>query len=545
MTQRSFLVPLLATLVLACAEEGVSTTDTTSSGGSNNAGAAGQGGAAGSSAGQGGSQGGSGGDSGTSGQGGESGTSGQAGSSTAGQGGSDAGSGGSDAGAGGSDAGAGGSDAGAGGSDAGAGGSGAGAGGGGAGVAGSGGSDAGAGGSDAAGSGGSDTAGAGGMVGAVCGGKTGKTCDKGAFCNVDGHCGYTDGTGTCEALPEACAEDCPGVCGCDGEFYCNACTAHAQGVSISESKDCLGAGGAGQGGSAGSGGSGGSTGAVCGGKTGKTCDKEAFCNVDGHCGYTDGTGTCEALPQGCTADCPGVCGCDGEFYCNACNAHAQGVSVSDSTSCLPAVDCSPFAAKLQPEFQMVGACTAVVRLDYTTKAILGYAVRCGKYSLTDEATARKAAVASTGFGASSKQIAGANPEDEYVFFQPPGDIGDVAAVHRRTGLAVFGGSIIGLGKGDISFPKEWRPASDLGKSCDNTKIMVPPARGFDLQDGATLPDKETEAALQVVWKTALPQAMAQANYIFDAMVLLYPRSVFAFDPATAEWIVLLNGGWLD
>ena len=239
-----------------------------------------------------------------------------------------------------------------------------------------------------------------------------------------------------------------------------------------------------------------------------------------------------------------MCGCDGQFYCNACGAHAKGVSVSDSKSCLQA-DCSAEAAALLPEFQLVGACTAVVRLDYKTRGLLGYAVRCGKYSFTDEKGARQAAVTSTGFGASSPQIAGANPEDEFVFFQKPADIGNVAAVHRRTGQAVFGGSIIGLGKGDITFPKEWRPASELGENCDSSKYTVPPARGFDLRSGQALPDGDVQASLQAVWKTALPQAMAQANYIFDAMVLLYPRAVFEFDPASAEWIVLLNGGWLE
>ena len=49
----------------------------------------------------------------------------------------------------------------------------------------------------------------------------------------------------------------------------------------------------------------------------------------------------------------------------------------------------------------------------------------------------------------------------------------------------------------------------------------------------------------MVWLTAVPLAMAKANYVFDAMVLLYPRSVFAFEPGTAEWIVMVNGGWLE
>jgi hypothetical protein len=29
----------------------------------------------------------------------------------------------------------------------------------------------------------------------------------------------------------------------------------------------------------------------------------------------------------CTADCPGVTGCDGNFYCNECIANQQGIRV--------------------------------------------------------------------------------------------------------------------------------------------------------------------------------------------------------------------------
>lgn len=29
----------------------------------------------------------------------------------------------------------------------------------------------------------------------------------------------------------------------------------------------------------------------------------------------------------CTADCPGVTGCDGKFYCNECEANANGITI--------------------------------------------------------------------------------------------------------------------------------------------------------------------------------------------------------------------------
>ena len=54
----------------------------------------------------------------------------------------------------------------------------------------------------------------------------------------------------------------------------------------------------------------------------------------------------------------------------------------------------------------------------------------------------------------------------------------------------------------------------------------------------------TEAAYAVL-DTALPAAFWQWGYVFDIMVLLYPRSVGAFNPTTAEYIVLLNAGYLE
>ena len=35
----------------------------------------------------------------------------------------------------------------------------------------------------------------------------------------------------------------------------------------------------------------------------------------------------------CPADCPGVCGCDGETYCNACIANSAGIRVVGNSPC--------------------------------------------------------------------------------------------------------------------------------------------------------------------------------------------------------------------
>jgi len=208
--------------------------------------------------------------------------------------------------------------------------------------------------------------------------------------------------------------------------------------------------------------------------------------------------------------------------------------------------CEDLVAAIASETGIVGSCTAIVRLNYTSMAILGWQLLCGSYSMpVTEAEARAQAQADTGYGASGTMVNPASPEDEYVFFQAPGDFGGAAAVSARTGLSVFGGSIIWMGTGDITYPDDWRPASDLGQDCPRYPTL-PPAVGYRIAESSeALSAGEVSAALDVVWDTALPEGMWTSNYIFDAVVLLYARSVGAFDPSTAEWIVLVNGGWLE
>jgi hypothetical protein len=99
-------------------------------------------------------------------------------------------------------------------------------------------------------------------------------------------------------------------------------------------------GAAGRGGSAGRGGAAGNSGAagsgggrVCGGIAGLACEGDEWCDYPDNCGDGDVQGVCRPKPGVCTRDCPGVCGCDGNFYCNACNAQEQGIDVSPDATC--------------------------------------------------------------------------------------------------------------------------------------------------------------------------------------------------------------------
>ena len=116
-----------------------------------------------------------------------------------------------------------------------------------------------------------------------------------------------------------------------------------------EAADCsTGAGGSGgTAGAGGTGGTGGTAGAagnpgdassdVCGGIASLRCTdpNTTFCDYPDQmaCGAGDATGVCTPRPDSCSKDCPGVCGCDGKRYCNACEANRAGIDVQPMGTC--------------------------------------------------------------------------------------------------------------------------------------------------------------------------------------------------------------------
>src|SRR5690606_29790979 len=74
----------------------------------------------------------------------------------------------------------------------------------------------------------------------VCGTRGAPACADGSFCDfpADANCGRADAPGTCQPVPEVCAEIFAPVCGCDGQTYDNACSANAAGVSVEFDGPC-------------------------------------------------------------------------------------------------------------------------------------------------------------------------------------------------------------------------------------------------------------------------------------------------------------------
>jgi hypothetical protein len=209
---------------------------------------------------------------------------------------------------------------------------------------------------------------------------TGVSCGDGTACGPGEYCDYEaasqcGGAGSCTPRPEICTEDCPQVCGCDGEDYCNTCVAQRAGVDVahdgpcgtSASCDAMDARGIGlcalflgvawngsaceainctcEGADCGSlyatqdectSAHADCAPVYCGGWSGDTCAADEFCDFeDGtYCDFADGSGVCAPIPESCDGEpISPVCGCNGETYDNACLAHMADTDVQLTGAC--------------------------------------------------------------------------------------------------------------------------------------------------------------------------------------------------------------------
>lgn len=153
------------------------------------------------------------------------------------------------------------------------------------------------------------------QTGQTCGGIANLQCPEGQACRFpQGQCNTPDLAGTCVPLPEACDQQGPPVCGCDGVTYANECELLRAGVRQDRQGSC-------QGGKS----------RTC--KADTDCAEVDFCEFKaGTCGEK-GAGRCVFQPEICPQIFDPVCGCDNQTYSNDCVRRAAGVSLLSEGEC--------------------------------------------------------------------------------------------------------------------------------------------------------------------------------------------------------------------
>lgn len=107
------------------------------------------------------------------------------------------------------------------------------------------------------------------------------------------------------------------------------------------------------------------------------------------------------------------------------------------------------------------------------------------------------------------------------------------------GKVLLAASILRGAKGEILSPVDWSTL-DLGMGCTPRRTPTRPTQSHDLQSGKPMTDPGRIALL--VEKTVLPTIWEAWGGDSDvSLVLLYPRTVEAFDPQTAEYVVFIEG----
>ena len=124
--------------------------------------------------------------------------------------------------------------------------------------------------------------------------------------------------------------------------------------------------------------------------------------------------------------------------------------------------------------------------------------------------------------------------DRFILFNLQANFGGRFLYDKCSGLLVFAGSVIHNGKGRQFFPAESLPIDNL-KKLETIRKHPISIKVIGLFGDTTFEDgikayKESENYNFI---------QAWADYDFNVLVLLYPKTIGFFDPNNAEWIFII------
>ncbi len=186
-----------------------------------------------------------------------------------------------------------------------------------------------------------------------------------------------------------------------------------------------------------------------------------------------------------------------------------------------------------------GRCVVTFRLDHTTLARRGHVARC--FDAPALPLSVEAAAARAGLPA-DRLVTPADARDVFVFWEPPLDFGRGAVISALAGgdadPLLFAGTTVWDGRGDVETPADAELAADVGsEGCAAADAAS--LRFTDLVDADAADRRLFFAAWDAVARTGLAHRMAAPGGRLAGAVVRYARSVGAFDPTSAEWIVVI------
>jgi hypothetical protein len=186
-----------------------------------------------------------------------------------------------------------------------------------------------------------------------------------------------------------------------------------------------------------------------------------------------------------------------------------------------------------------GGCAIIVRFDYETLSPTAWSHQCGSFSegILDADEARMLGDCCS----DGERLA---PDDDALFTlfsQPDADAetdGGVKVISHHLAALVLEATIGREGQaGDLQHPGEWSTPENLGSGCEGS---APSGTGYDLtMNGEELADGRRDDVMAAFADTALAQAIHDSGTVESAMTLAYPRTLAAFEPSEAEYLLVL------
>lgn len=121
----------------------------------------------------------------------------------------------------------------------------------------------------------------------------------------------------------------------------------------------------------------------------------------------------------------------------------------------------------------------------------------------------------------------------------PGDFGSIKLYYKEVNQLLFSGTIIWMGKGEMSFPQNLTPANKFKRVL--TDDVASPEAGFENVFNPDNKDYDYNAIWMKVQNLTKVRAYLNANPNASVKLFLYTPSVGVGDPADWDWFIFIKG----